>query len=496
MGRKPRMKCFVAAPLSIEIDDFVAVLREMEIETWNAFDFPTRPGASITEELKKKLSLSDFLLAVLSEPSEYILYEIGVAQGLGKPVFLVILSDVVLPKALEDVMHVRIVARDLEPFSDQLDLFLESLRRKDRKWRRLAKFDLVQLKHEVESEDDIDQIRTLVDKIASRSKETAWELLNTLNLENLAEKLDDENDVQRIGEFIGIMVRLDSSLASEILALLPPTKLKALIEDPNASVRAITVEALGRTDSSEGMSLVRGLLEDDDSEVRTSATRALLNFPSRNDFSGIRRLLKDKSSNVRSAAVEVLGRIATDDDVSLIEGMLGDQDYQVRRAAVQAFRGVKPNTIQDFLDKIESLREHGDERQMHRLVTRILETDAITVITPRPRMDVMPDMSLWVDALESVWGNPTIVELKYGTLSERRILEAQRQLLSYLTKTNAKAGIVIYLDKAGRRFEVEEFLSPNILCFELFDLVSDLEEFTFEEIVTRRRNVLVHGKGA
>ena len=63
------------------------------------------------------------------------------------------------------------------------------------------------------------------------------------------------------------------------------------------------------------------------------------------------------------------------------------------------------------------------------------------------------DMALWLDEVESSLGNPLLVEVKLGRLTESKIAQAEDQLRSYIVKTHARAGLLVYLDRQGHRFD-------------------------------------------
>jgi hypothetical protein len=107
--------------------------------------------------------------------------------------------------------------------------------------------------------------------------------------------------------------------------------------------------------------------------------------------------------------------------------------------------------------------------------------------------DVRADMSIWIDSLEKTLGNPILIETKCGELSESRLDQSEMQLREILKRSNLRSGILIYLDRNGRRFESSKFAVPLIIRFEIFDLIKRLSEETLDCVLLKERNKIAHG---
>ncbi|HEY4699401.1 MAG TPA: hypothetical protein VIH27_03415, partial [Nitrososphaerales archaeon] len=103
------------------------------------------------------------------------------------------------------------------------------------------------------------------------------------------------------------------------------------------------------------------------------------------------------------------------------------------------------------------------------------------------------DFAIWDENLTFTIGNPLFIELKYGSLTFDQIHKAESQLKEYLARTEAKAAILLYLDKNGRRFRENYLVAPLVLRFEFEDFVRALYHNTFEEVILSKRNRMVHG---
>jgi hypothetical protein len=103
------------------------------------------------------------------------------------------------------------------------------------------------------------------------------------------------------------------------------------------------------------------------------------------------------------------------------------------------------------------------------------------------------DVAVWRDPLSASIGNPILIELKTGDLSLSRIVAAERQLGEYLTKAEARLGLLLFLDRGGHRFEQAPSLAPFVLRWDLEDFVRELADRSFDDALLKRRNEMVHG---
>jgi hypothetical protein len=103
------------------------------------------------------------------------------------------------------------------------------------------------------------------------------------------------------------------------------------------------------------------------------------------------------------------------------------------------------------------------------------------------------DFVVWSQPLQTSLGNPLLVQVKSGKLSGVTLRGSYNQLHTQVLKLGAVAGLLLYLDANGRRFDDREYRSPVVLGFDLEDFAKDLSHKTFEKVVIERRNRLVHG---
>ena len=87
--RRSKMRCFLSSPRLIDTAQIRRILRDLNIEVGSVDDLPTA-GELPTTELLNQIRSASFVLGVLTEEgSSAVLLELGIAIGLGKPVFLI-----------------------------------------------------------------------------------------------------------------------------------------------------------------------------------------------------------------------------------------------------------------------------------------------------------------------------------------------------------------------------------------------------------------------
>jgi len=94
---KRSLKCLILLPFDASAKRLSAtvqqVLRENKIEVLSPAAENFRPGALWVDELLGMLRASDFLIADVSRKNPNVIFELGVAHGLGKPFVLLLSSD-------------------------------------------------------------------------------------------------------------------------------------------------------------------------------------------------------------------------------------------------------------------------------------------------------------------------------------------------------------------------------------------------------------------
>ena len=155
-------------------------------------------------------------------------------------------------------------------------------------------------------------------------------------------------------------------------------------------------------------------------------------------------------------------------------------------------RDIKDN-LRSYLSQIRTLRVNGHGRELEYLVEEIFKTIKLNYVENSQNLDKGVDFALWNDELGRIIGNPIIVEVKYGNLSETMFHSAEEQVKKYAEKTEAKVALLLYLDKGNKRHKIKSHLSPLIISYDIEDFTNELINTSFETIILNQRNKIAHG---
>lgn len=127
------MRCFVAREYSVSteiISSVDKVLDELNIERIDVFS--VEPGEKIGTSIKSMILDSDFVIAILNGTSANVLFEIGLAVGSDKSVFLLVEENMVLPFELKGMAYIKINDKLSENMLLPLRCFIQGMHnRKD-----------------------------------------------------------------------------------------------------------------------------------------------------------------------------------------------------------------------------------------------------------------------------------------------------------------------------------------------------------------------------
>jgi hypothetical protein len=104
-----------------------------------------------------------------------------------------------------------------------------------------------------------------------------------------------------------------------------------------------------------------------------------------------------------------------------------------------------------------------------------------------------PDLAIWNDETQSIFGNPILVEIKVGRLSQARIDEAYHRLSQSLIRAKVRLGILVYWDFAGTRFKLAATHLPLVVCLSIEELIDSLRLGTFTQTLIAIRNRAMQG---
>lgn len=135
------------------------------------------------------------------------------------------------------------------------------------------------------------------------------------------------------------------------------------------------------------------------------------------------------------------------------------------------------------------------EAQLKAVVARLFQQSGAVLARAPAGAQVGADMALWIDELGASLGNPIIVEVKGGRLSETVLTEAELWLRNHVRSTSAAAGLLIYWDKKGTDMPRPSSGWPLVVRVSLRELAELVGRGQLVARILSERNKAAHGAG-
>src|SRR5688572_24249272 len=120
------MRCFISAPANADVSVIRSILKENEVEVYDPYDF--RIGDSINDLITSKIKKSDFAIVVLTSQSTNVFYEMGICEGMGKPILAILSPEVETPYFVQTRIHLRSDLKDTSLLRITIEQFISQLR--------------------------------------------------------------------------------------------------------------------------------------------------------------------------------------------------------------------------------------------------------------------------------------------------------------------------------------------------------------------------------
>ncbi|MBU7440912.1 TIR domain-containing protein [Paraburkholderia fungorum] len=147
----------------------------------------------------------------------------------------------------------------------------------------------------------------------------------------------------------------------------------------------------------------------------------------------------------------------------------------------------------DLLNALDRALAASDGAGVEAVVSAALNASGTDVVVPSQTRDKGADFAVWSDSLETLVGNPLLVEVKSKIRRKEDAVRITREMSAYLSATSAQWGLLLFGDGPGPQSEWWDQSSPNILVLPLRAFLNDLRSRTFPEVVRDLRNSRVHG---
>jgi len=150
--------------------------------------------------------------------------------------------------------------------------------------------------------------------------------------------------------------------------------------------------------------------------------------------------------------------------------------------------------VHAIIEQLSVLRQSGDGYALERTVAELLRAAGVSTVEQyKGAADRGVDFAVWSDELRSSLGSPILIEVKSSKLDEMSFQIAYSRLAKLVQESGSAAGLFLYLDKGGRRFQKPANWIPSVLWFDLEDFAKRLSRKSFATVLVEHRNRIVHG---
>ena len=116
-------------------------------------------------------------------------------------------------------------------------------------------------------------------------------------------------------------------------------------------------------------------------------------------------------------------------------------------------------------------------------VVQALGKSGVNVLVKSKYWDTGADMAVWADELESIVGNPLLIEVKQHISSATSVTRLSSQIESYLEKSNASWLLLLYLEGPEPGSESWEQIPGSVMHVSLKEFLKSFKSMNFVEIV-------------
>jgi hypothetical protein len=135
----------------------------------------------------------------------------------------------------------------------------------------------------------------------------------------------------------------------------------------------------------------------------------------------------------------------------------------------------------------------NDWKGVEKVVSEALEYSGTDIVVTSPTRDKGADFAVWSDLLETLVGNPFLVEVKSRIRNREDAVRITNQIAAYVSASGSHWALLLYGDGPDPDSDWWAQTSPNVLVLSLKSFLDGLRSRTFPELVRDLRNNRVHG---
>lgn len=144
--------------------------------------------------------------------------------------------------------------------------------------------------------------------------------------------------------------------------------------------------------------------------------------------------------------------------------------------------------INRFLSEIRN--KNLSERDLEKFVAEVFRTAGAEAVIESQHKDEGADIAIWSDALQTIAGNPVLVEVKNKIRSREELTKAINEVEHYRQKSGSKLALLV-INAARLALDPVPFVG-GVLTILLSDLIESLRTKTLAETIRELRNENAH----
>jgi hypothetical protein len=148
--------------------------------------------------------------------------------------------------------------------------------------------------------------------------------------------------------------------------------------------------------------------------------------------------------------------------------------------------------MQMLSQQLGELRLNGNPRDAETVLAAFLKAARVRSVERGTADDKGADFAVWSDGVSSTLGNPILIQLKTGRIEKMNFRVTYSNVAYAVQQSGAAAGLLLYLDRRGQRFDKPNTWVPNVFFCDLEDFASRVIREGFDRSLLNLRNEQVH----
>ena len=166
---------------------------------------------------------------------------------------------------------------------------------------------------------------------------------------------------------------------------------------------------------------------------------------------------------------------------------------RIHRPPTSALKRLSQEDAEESLRSLKGRKAIGESKLMEVVADVFRKVGIPASSQPTDGSGSRLDSAIWIDEIQSIFGNPILVEVEAGGLSQSRIDRTYHRLSENLIRAKLRLGIIVYWDLAGGKFKVAAHHLPLVICLSIEELIDSLRQGTLTTTLLAIRNRAMQG---